>query len=180
MLRKQNKKWGTDGFTVIELLIVIAIIGVLLAIIFVALDPSARFGQARDAVREHDTQTIVTAIKNYQADNGGENIEGIAGLRIDQVYMITGGAMNSGCTDNNPNCATEVTGPENCVDVSELVTLDYLDQVPVAPSAFVVWDKGETDGSEGTGYTIEKSAEDLITIRACESEQTGAEIKAAR
>ena len=40
-----------QGFTLIELLIVIAIIAILAGVVFVSLNPSQRFKDARDATR---------------------------------------------------------------------------------------------------------------------------------
>lgn len=173
-----NKK----GFTLVELLVVIAIIGILVAIIFVALDPAARFGQARDAVRQNDVQEILSAVKLYQVDNGGAHLTAINDLNDGEVYMAIsdGTAMTTGCSDNNTNCTTNVTDADNCVDISGLVTGGYLDSMPVSPAGVVTWDDGSASGEEGSGYTISKDSNGIVTVRACEDEQTTTEIEAAR
>lgn len=56
------------AFTLIELLIVIAIIGILVAIVMSALN-SARI-KARDAIRKQDIKTIQTALQAYYMENG--------------------------------------------------------------------------------------------------------------
>jgi prepilin-type N-terminal cleavage/methylation domain-containing protein len=169
------------GFTLVELLVVIAIIGILVAIIFVALDPAARFGQARDAVRQNDVQEILSAIKLYQVDNGGAHLASINGLTNGEVYMAVNGAtMGTGCDDNNANCTTNVTSDTNCVDIAGLISGGYLNGMPVSPAGLTTWDDGDTSGEEGSGYTISKDANGIVTVRACEDEQTTTEIEAAR
>lgn len=172
-----NKK----GFTLVELLVVIAIIGILVAIIFVALDPSARFGQARDAVRQNDVQEILSAIKLYQVDNGGEHLASINALANEEIYLAVNGAgMTAGCDDNNNNCTTDVTSDTHCVNLEELVNEGYLNNMPVSPAGLTTWDDGDTAGEEGSGYTISKDSNGVVTVRACEDEQTTTEIEAAR
>jgi prepilin-type N-terminal cleavage/methylation domain-containing protein len=169
------------GFTLVELLVVIAIIGILVAIIFVALDPAARFGQARDAVRQNDVQEVLSSIKLYQVDNGGAHLASINGLTNGEVYMAVNGAtMAAGCDDNNANCTTNVTSDTHCVDIAGLITGGYLDSMPVSPAGLTTWDDGDTSGEEGSGYTISKDANGIVTVRACEDEQTTTEIEAAR
>lgn len=169
------------GFTLVELLIVIAIIGILVAVIFVALDPAQRFGQARDAVRQNDVQEILSAVKLYQVDNSGDHLASIDGLDAGDVNMIVnGGTMTSGCADNNASCTTNVTATGDCVNLAGLVTGGYLDQIPVSPAGDVTWDDGSGATDEGTGYTLSVDANGIVTIRACEDEQTTTEIEAAR
>ena len=50
------------GFTLIELLVVIGILGILLAIVLIAINPARQFAQA---------DTILNAIHQYYADNRG-------------------------------------------------------------------------------------------------------------
>src|SRR3989339_308502 len=59
------------GFTLIELIIVIAVIALLAATTFVAVDPAKRIGMARDAQRWQDVTAIADAIQQYIADNNG-------------------------------------------------------------------------------------------------------------
>ena len=61
-----------EGFTLIELLVVIVIISILAAIIFVAVDPGTRFGDARDARRRAEVVSILNAVLKYQIDNDGD------------------------------------------------------------------------------------------------------------
>ena|SRR3989344_1396260 len=55
------------SFTLIELLIVIAILGVLAAAVMVAVNPTKRTGQARDTQRKSDLSQIVSALEAYYA-----------------------------------------------------------------------------------------------------------------
>lgn len=171
-----NKK----GFTLVELLIVIAIIAILAAVVFVALDPATRFADARDSNRSNDVNEILSAIKIDQIDNGGSYLASIDALTDAQVYMIVNGAnMVAGCDDNNAACDTAVTSDAHCVNLAGLVTEGYISGFPVSPAGTVTWDDGDTAGEEGSGYTLTKSATGVVTIRACESENT-TEISAAR
>lgn len=170
-----------QGFTLIELLIVIAIIGILVAVIFVALDPATRFAQARDAVRQNDVGEILSAIKLYQVDHGGQHLETIANLSQLNIYMtVDGGGMDEGCDDNNTSCTTPVTQDTHCVNIHDLIQEGYLTEMPVSPAGEVVWDVGDNTGDNGSGYTISLDAEGIVTVRACENEATTVEIEASR
>jgi prepilin-type N-terminal cleavage/methylation domain-containing protein len=174
-------KYSQKGFTLIELLVVIAIIGILVAVVFVALDPATRFGQARDAVRQNDVQEILSAVKLYQVDNDGDHLASIDALVAGTVYMAVNGAtMTTGCDDNNTSCTTNVTADTSCVNIAGLVSGGYLDDVPVSPVGDVTWDDGSGASDEGSGYTISVASSGIVTVRACEDEQTSTEIEAAR
>lgn len=67
-----------EGFTLIEILVVIAIIALLATIVFVALDPVRRFADARNSRRWNDVNSILTAIHQYIVDNGGDLPTGLA------------------------------------------------------------------------------------------------------
>ena len=161
------------GFTLIELLIVIAVITIIAAIIFVTLDPLTRFREARDSKRWAETSAILNAIKVDQVDNGGRYIAAVAGMTEGDVYMIVDGAVATGCDDQNANCDTDVTDDTSCVNLAGLSTEGYLGAIPISPNGAGAWT------ASITGYTVQRDASGIITVRACESE-SGDEIWTVR
>ena len=57
------------GFTLVELLVVIAVIAVLAAITVVAINPAKKLAQSRDAARKSSMQQLVTALSTYYTQN---------------------------------------------------------------------------------------------------------------
>lgn len=156
-----HKHKKQSGFTLVELLIVIALIAIIAAVAFVALDPLKRFQDTRDARRLSDITALATAIKVAQVDNGGKYTYPINGVTNNEVYMISNGT-STGCTAYNANCITAVT-QDNCLNLEYLVTAGYLADVPISPNGDQVW------ATSSVGYTLEKTGNN-ITIRACEGE----------
>jgi prepilin-type N-terminal cleavage/methylation domain-containing protein len=108
------------GFTLLEILLVIAAIGILAAIVLVAINPNRQLAQARNLVRQADINTIQKALEQYLIDNG----------RYPNSVSTTPGYI---C-----NTGTEQTGGSiNCsgrVDLRELVP-DYIAGIPKDPQA---------------------------------------------
>lgn len=66
-----NSKWAPKqkGFTIVELLIVIVVIGILAAITIVAYNGVQQ--RARDSKRQSDIAVLQKALEMYHVDNGG-------------------------------------------------------------------------------------------------------------
>jgi type II secretion system protein G len=86
------KSWAKQtGFTIVELLIVIVVIGILAAITIVAYNGIQQRG--RDSDRKSGISTIQKALELYHADNGGYP------TCVANVTYIAGGARGSCITD---------------------------------------------------------------------------------
>lgn len=71
------KKYFERGFTLIEVLLVIAILAILAAVVIVAINPAKQLGEAQDAQRRNDVRSILDAVQQYALDNSGVYPEGI-------------------------------------------------------------------------------------------------------
>lgn len=63
------KKKGSAGFTLMELLIVISIIGILVTIVVIAVDPAAILQRSNDTRRRADLNQIKVALQLYFNEN---------------------------------------------------------------------------------------------------------------
>ena len=144
------------GFTLIELLIVIAIIAILAVVVFVALDPLTRFQKARDAQRWSDVESILSAVKLDQVDNGGAYLAAVAtGITAGEYHTI--GTCAAG---GDAGCTAQVTQAD-CVNLAGVVTDGYLSAIPMDPS---------TGTAALTDYYLMKTATGVIEVGACDPE----------
>jgi len=140
MFVKAKKK---KGFTLIEILLVIAIIAILAAIVIIAINPSKQLADARNAQREADVNTILNATYQYAVDSNGA---------IPATITTTGTAV----------CVTGATCT-GLIDLTVLTTAEkYLTSMPKDPNSSTVND---------TGYTIMKTANSRVTVAAPHAEQ---------
>jgi prepilin-type N-terminal cleavage/methylation domain-containing protein len=148
---KDLSRFGPKGFTLVELLVIIAIIGILATVIIVSL-ASAR-ARARDASKISDLTTVSSALQLYYADkhvypvpsgsNSTARFDNLVGTLVAGGYLesrvnqsMTGGKYQiwvyaSGTVydlyfkpevDSNITCGDKVTG-QKCTNISGV---DYI------------------------------------------------------
>jgi len=161
-LSKKSNLNKNSGFTLIELLLVVAIIATLAIGVFVALNPSQRLKDSKDARRRTDIANILTAVHAYIVDNGGSLPSGLtAGMSEVQL-----GTAASGCAVSTGGCTVAATA---CVDLATPLAA-YLKDIPMDPS---------TGSASETNYSAVVDANGIVTIRACGSEG-GTDIETSR
>lgn len=100
------------GFTLLEILLVITLVGVLASIVLVAINPIKQLAEARNAQRLDDITKINQALEDYFVAN--------------KTYP-------TGITTSYQNICPP-SGGSSCIDLSILIP-DYLISIPIAPNA---------------------------------------------
>lgn len=133
------------GFTLIEILLVVAAIAILAGIVIVAINPGKQLGDTRNAQRRSDVTTILNAAYQYSLDNNG----------------VLPASVTASSTE------VCLTGAASCVGLVDLSVLTlnekYITAVPSDPQKVTVG---------GAGYHIFKSANGRITVTAPLAEQS--------
>lgn len=139
-----------NGFTLIEILLVMGIIAILATVVIVAINPGRQFAQARNSQRTSNVNTILNAIGQNIADNRGVFTCLGAGGPIPTtptVIKSTGGGGGGG------------------YDIASCLSPTYISSIPFDPSAPGAHFTSNTDYS--TEYTIAQDpATKRITISA--------------
>jgi len=138
----------TTGFTLIEILLVVAAIAILAGIVIVAINPTRQLGATKDAKRQADVNTILNAVYQYALDNNGSIPTEITTA---SQQICASGVASSTCATATMINLQNITHAEK-----------YITSVPLNPSATT---------TNGTGYYIKKSANGRVTVWA-EGDQT--------
>lgn len=140
---KKSHTSSQKGFTLIEILLVVAAIAILAGIVILAINPSKQLGDTKNAQRRADINTIINAVHQYSIDNDGV-------------------LPNTITTTSTEICKTGATCT-GLIDLTVLTTDEkYLTSMPFDPT-------GST--ANGTGYEIGKTANGRVTVTAPNAEQ---------
>jgi prepilin-type N-terminal cleavage/methylation domain-containing protein len=135
---KKNK-----GFTLLEVLLVVAAIGILAGIVIIAINPSKQLGDTRNTQRKADVNTILNAAYQYAIDNN--TIPSTITTTTTEICK-TGGI----CT--------------GLIDLSVLTANQkYIVSMPLDPTA---------SSTNGSGYFIAKSTSSRVTVSAPSAENS--------
>ena len=135
------------GFTLLEILLVVATIAILAGIVILAINPNKQLGDTRNAQRRSDIRTILDAVYQYSLDNQGSLPTSI-GTTLTEICKTDAGA----CTD--------------LIDLSVLTASEkYLVTLPIDPICPLGC------ATNGTGYKIKKDTYNRITVSGPLAEQ---------
>lgn len=117
------------GFTLIELIIVIAIIALLAAATFVAVNPARRVGNAQDATRYQDLMAIADAYQTYLADNNSV-LPTTTYFTNGLTYMI---ATTTPTGANTPYTCNGSSTANRFIVLDNLISGGYIGKMPTDP-----------------------------------------------
>jgi prepilin-type N-terminal cleavage/methylation domain-containing protein len=135
------------GFTLVEILIVLALIAILVGAVLVALNPGRQFANARNSTRYSHVNTIMNAISSNAAENNGV------------FTCASAGSIPATATNMGSDTAA------GDYDIAPCLVTEYLSSMPVDPSdATASW---TSETSYSTGYSIAQDAStNAITVSA--------------
>jgi len=141
-----------SGFTLLEILLVVAAIAILAGIVILAINPAKQLGDTKNAQRKADVNTILSAVYQYAIDNNG--------------------TIPTAITASSTEICKDSTSCGSLIDLVVLTTNEkYLTAIPVDPKGGVT--------TAGSGYYISKTVNNRITVTAPQAEQ-GVTITATR
>ncbi len=158
-----TKVKSQKGFTLLEILLVVAAIAILASIVIIAINPTKQLGETRNAQRRSNVNTILNAVYQYAIDNDGNLPAGIDSVTTSAQVL---GTATTGC-DTTCTATTTVAA---CLDLSGDLVPTYITDIPRDP-------KSGTPAN--TDYYINKDANGRIEVGACDPEQ-GATISVTR
>lgn len=150
------------GFTLIELIIVIAIIAIIAAGAFVALDPARRLHAGRNATRWTDVTAILQAVKTYQINDPESDLPAAITLTASVQIIGTGVTCPATCAGQTvadvPNCGADLAAS----------LAPYLTSMPLDPSST------PAASASDTRYWINADANGIVSVGSCAEEGQGA------
>lgn len=144
------------GFTLLEVLLVVAAIGILAGIVIVALNPGKQLGDTRNAQRRSDVNAILNAIYQYSIDNNGTLPAGL------DAVTASAQVLGTAATGLDSTCGATTTVAAG-IDLSADLVPTYIVGIPTDP---------QTGTAANTDYYVNQDANGRVTVGSCDPEQS--------
>jgi prepilin-type N-terminal cleavage/methylation domain-containing protein len=136
-----NKNSSYEGFTLIEVLLVVALLAILMSITYIAINPAKNFADTRNAQRSADVMEIINAASQYLAEDG---------------HTVANLGTVPACTGTPAVIGSAVGG----VNLATTLVETYIAGIPVDPSQTAAL------RATNSGYTICTTAGGRLQIAA--------------
>ncbi len=141
--KKQKVLHRGEGFTLIEILVVIGLVAILAAIVIIAINPARQFAQGRNSQRTANVNAILNAI--------GQNIADNKGVFNCTTYPLPANTAVKNIDDANAN-------------IHGCIVPTYMPEIPFDPSLAGAHVTNATDYD--TKYTVETNAAGRVKVCA--------------
>jgi prepilin-type N-terminal cleavage/methylation domain-containing protein len=140
-------KQKSRAFTLLEILLVVAAIGILAAIVIVAINPNRQLPKVRDSERQSEVNTLYDAIQQYNIDNSGRWPSEIENMDADSAKEI---------------CRADKTCGSGFIEIAGDLTPTYVADLPEDPQV--------SESNNGTGYAVVKDDTNRLAVEANRTE----------
>ncbi len=147
MRGQENKR---SGMTIMEIIIVIAILGIMVAVGVVAMNPGGQLANSRNSKRALDLQTIMNGIRANISDQMGQTFSCAAGTVPTSTKRMAPGAEN--------------------YDIAPCLVPTYLLALPFDPSTSSAHYNSNSDYDTGY-YIVRNASTGQITLTAPAAER---------
>jgi type IV pilus assembly protein PilA len=161
MLRtKRTVRPNQKGFTLLEVLLVVAIISLLAGIVIIAINPNKQLSDTRNAQRQSDVTTILNGVYQYTLDSNGAPPSSIT---LSPQEICKTGTLPATCTGSTLTDLSVAT-----LNGKYLVAMPSDPQCPASCNV------------NGVGYRISKDANNRLTVDAPNAVADGKTISVTR
>lgn len=139
-----------------EILLVVAALGILAGIVIIAINPGKQMSDTRDTQRKVDVNTMINAVYQYAIDNG---------------------SLPTSITSLTPDTATEIcrdgaTSCTNLVDLETDLVATYVAGIPGDPNISTCSGAANGTAAQGACYELTYTSTGRVTISAPDAENT--------
>lgn len=139
-----------DGFTLLEILLVVAAIAILAGIVIVAINPVRQLGETRDAQRRSDINALSSAIAQYYIKQGSYP----SSINIASDCNVAYDTAEVGICATGESCAG--------LTLSNDLVPDYISSIPMDPI--------QGGNNSFSGYTVANVGNNRIKVCAPSAE----------
>lgn len=149
------------GFTIIEVVLVLAIAGLIFLMVFLAL-PALQRGQ-RDTARKNDVNIVVTSLNNYRSNNKGSFTGLTAATLATYIDTLSQYDKTTNITVLNPGTTTVVTTTANQIWVYTGVKCGTVAAATVTPTTTAASSRTAVvfTGLENNGTSVLATCQDI-------------------
>jgi len=151
--RHDNKPRSIGGFTLLEMIVVMGVLGLIASVIIAAIKPAKYFASARNIQRRADIERIQGALNQYSIERDGS-----LPPTVSTTLQMIGIATNN-CNVSCGNASTSQT----CTNLGTSITPTYIDLMPI---------DSVSGNANRTFYAVQKltAGGPGLLIRACAAE----------